>query len=113
MPHRVALASLSGKFIDTHFGHAERFAIVDLFPERYELVELRKARRACGPNGHDERAFDAILDVISDCEALLVERIGYGAAQYVASRGIRVFEAPYPIDDVLEKLIEDHILDKP
>ncbi len=113
MPHRIALASISGKFVDTHFGHAERFAIVDLFSDRYELVELRKVRRACGPSGHDERAFDAILDTLTDCEALLVERIGYGAAQYVAAKGIRVFEAPYPIDDVLNKLMADRILDKP
>jgi nitrogen fixation protein NifX len=113
MPHRIALASHDGKFIDTHFGHAERFAIVDLFPERYELVELRPVKRACGEGGHDEGAFDAILNTLSDCEALLVERIGYGAAQYVASKGIRVFEAPYPIDDVLKKLIAGGTLDKP
>ena len=112
MPRRIALASHDGKFIDTHFGRAERFAIVDLFPERFELVELRNVRRACGPTGHDEGAFDAILDALSDCEALIVERIGYAAAQYVASKGMRVFEAPYPVEDVLFKLIADGTLEK-
>ena len=94
MPHRVALASTSGKFIDAHFGRADRFAIFDLTPEGYAFVEVRSVERACGPEGHDECAFDAILDALSDCEAVLVSRIGMGAARYVRAKGMRVFEAP-------------------
>ena len=75
-------------------------------------LELRPANRACGPNGHDENAFDQILDALFDCEALSVERIGYGAAQYVASKAFRVFDAPYAIEDVLKKLVADGTLEK-
>lgn len=111
MTHRIAIATSTGKFIDLHFGHADRFLIVDVDEAKYAVVETRQVSPACRGAGHDENAFDSTIELLRDCEGVFVSRIGHGAAQYVLERGLRVFEAPYFIDDVLKKLIEDRLLD--
>lgn len=111
MAHRIAVASSDGKVINQHFGHADRFYIVDVEDNSYSFVETRFHEPACGDQGHSNEVFDSILELLSDCQGIFVSRIGYGAARYLNSRGMRVFEAPYPIDTVLDKLIARKILD--
>jgi nitrogen fixation protein NifX len=111
MPHRIAIATSTGKFIDLHFGHADRFLIADVGENGYSVVETRHASPACQCLEHEKSSFDASIELLRDCEGVFVSKIGYLAAQYVASRGLRVFEAPYFIEDVLKKLISEQILD--
>ena len=42
--------------------------------------------------------------LLDDCGAVIVSRIGPSVAEYLLNKGLRVFEAPYPISAVLEKL---------
>jgi predicted Fe-Mo cluster-binding NifX family protein len=112
MAHRIAVASSNGRFIDTHFGHAERFDVYELDGEGSSFVETRDARSACLGRGHDESAFEGTLALLSDCEAIFVSVIGYGAAAYLNGKGMRVFESPYfAIPDVLDKVRTEGLLE--
>jgi predicted Fe-Mo cluster-binding NifX family protein len=110
MSHRIAFASSDGKYIDTHFGHADRFIIVDVSETSYAVAETRTVEPVC--DGQDEqRSFDRVGQALSDCEAVFVSRIGRAAAQALFVKGIRVFEAPFFIEDVLNLIISDRLLD--
>lgn len=112
MGRRIALASFNGKAVDQHFRQAERFEIVDLEEDSYVFVETRHRPRNHKP-GHHTAVFDDIARLLADCEGVFVSQIGAGAARYLNSIGFRVFEAPYPVKGVLEKLLADRILDQP
>lgn len=111
MPHRIALASSDGKVINQHFGHADRFHIVDLNEDNYAFVETRHHLPACNNQEHHNNSFDSILELLADCEGVFVSRIGLGAASYLNAKGLRVFEAPYPIESVLNQLLAEKLLD--
>lgn len=99
MPIRVALASSSGEFVDMHFGLAIAFEVYDVSADGYEFVDRRDAFNG-GACNEDE--FGRVADVLTDCGALFVARIGPSAVQFLADRGFRVFEAFYPVEVVLQ-----------
>ncbi len=108
---RIALVSNSGVYIDEHFGRARFFRIYELTDDGYSFLESRDAVDACQhARRHDKTDFDRIVDLVSDCDALLVQRIGEGAASYLISKGVRVFEVSGSIDAVLGKFIADKLL---
>ena len=72
---------------------------------------MRDAVAACQHQlGHDTTRFDKIIELLSDCDALLVQKIGPGAAEYLIRKNVRVFEVSGSIDAVLKKFISDKIL---
>ncbi|MBQ6675938.1 MAG: dinitrogenase iron-molybdenum cofactor biosynthesis protein [Ruminococcus sp.] len=102
---RIAVATHSGELIDEHFGHAKFFRVYEISEGGYELLEVRDAVAACQHAlGHDTTRFDKIIELLSDCDALFVEKIGIGAAAYLIERGVRVFEAKGSIEALLQKL---------
>ncbi len=108
---RIALASSNGDDIDEHFGRAKFFRIYELTRDGYSFLESRDAVAACQhARTHSKTDFDRIADLLSDCDALLVQRIGEGAASYLISKGVRVFEVSGSIDAVLGKFIADKLL---
>jgi Uncharacterized conserved protein len=106
--YRIAAASTDGTMIDSHFAQAECFYIYDIADESYAFVEKRHIAAALT---HSEAAFDKVRLLLHDCTAIVVEKVGYGAAQYLLEKGLRVFEAPYPVDSVLSKLAKLKILE--
>lgn len=104
MAFRVAAASSDGEQIDLHFGQAHTFYIYELTEESARFVEKRSMLLT---DGHSTEKFRDLSQALKDCDALLVSQIGPAAAQYVLQAGLRVFEAPYPIEPVLEKLRAD------
>jgi nitrogen fixation protein NifX len=112
MARRIAVASSDGRVVDTHFGHAESFFVYEIEGTSASFVESRRAAAACSKGGHDESSFDATLAALSDCTAIVVSVIGYGAAAYLGSKGMRVFESPYfEARDVVAKIAADGLLD--
>lgn len=106
MPKRIAIASTDGKVINEHFGHADHFYIVDIDENRYQLAETRVSRPSCtGETEHAPDRFAAVLDLLADCDEILVSRIGISALNYAASRGVKVTEAPGLIAEALKKYI--------
>ncbi|MDR1778212.1 MAG: dinitrogenase iron-molybdenum cofactor biosynthesis protein [Clostridiales Family XIII bacterium] len=103
-PHRLAVSTTDGLTVYVHFGQAVRFWIYDLVDGVYEYVEQRDVPRGCGPDGHSTEVFDVILEILSDCEAVVVGKIGPGAAEYVLSRGLRIFQGPGVLEVTLPKV---------
>lgn len=108
MGKRIAVASSDGENIDLHFAQAYQFDIYEIEETESRFVERRSGIRI---SFHDEQAFEQVLSMLHDCMAVFVSRIGYGAARYVFARGMRVFEAPFPVQAVLSKVINKRILD--
>ncbi len=107
MLHRIAMASTDGTVINQHFGQAERFYIYELSDTDYKFIDIRNKSAV---TVHSEDEFDRVLKLIYDCDSIFVSCIGQGAARYLNSKGMRVFEAPYSVSAVLDKLIDKGIL---
>lgn len=108
MSIRIGLASIDGAYVDQHFGSARYWQIYDVDGEG-TFVETRKTKPTC--NGHCEGGFEAQLEVLSDCEALFVSKIGEGAALTMLQKGKRVFEAAGPVEDILDAVVEQGLLE--
>lgn len=108
---RLAVATSDGFTVNEHFGHAKFFRVYDINQSGYDFIEVRDAVTACQHRlGHDTTRFDKIIELLSDCDALLVQKIGEGAAAYLIAKNVRVFEVSGSIDAVLEKFIADKII---
>ncbi|MBP1536858.1 MAG: dinitrogenase iron-molybdenum cofactor biosynthesis protein [Ruminococcus sp.] len=108
---RLAVATSDGFTVNEHFGHAKFFRVYDINQSGYDFIEVRDAVAACQHRlGHDTTRFDKIIELLSDCDALLVQKIGEGAAAYLIAKNVRVFEVSGSIDAVLEKFIADKII---
>ncbi|MDR2089587.1 MAG: hypothetical protein LBP73_09560 [Clostridiales Family XIII bacterium] len=103
MGKKIAIPTTDRLTLYKHFGSADAFQIVEFSEDgsEWSFGELRKAQRACGGGSHDARVFDDIIALLSDCDAVVVGKIGPGALEYLISHGMRVFEAT----GVLEKII--------
>lgn len=107
---KIAIASTGGREVDEHFGHAKFFRIYELSGDSFSFTEVRDAVAACQHSlGHDVTHFDKIIELLSDCDALFVQKIGQGAAAYLIERGVRVFEVSGEIDAVLKKINESKL----
>ena len=64
MVYRIAIASTDGIVVNQHFGHAERFHIIELDAEteKYEYTETREAERVCQGHYHHDSSFDKVID---------------------------------------------------
>lgn len=108
---KVAVATSDGFTVNEHFGHAKFFRVYELGESDYTFLEVRDAVAVCQHQlGHDTTRFDKIIELLSDCDALLVQKIGEGAAAYLIQKKVRVFEVSGSIDAVLDKFIADRIL---
>ncbi|MDR0875974.1 MAG: diguanylate cyclase [Clostridiales Family XIII bacterium] len=110
--HRIALATTDKLTIHQHFGHAEGYEITDVDTDTgsFDFVEYREVVPPCKAGDHSDAVFDAVLEALSDCEAIAVGKIGPGAADYVLKKGMRIFEAPGVIEKIIETLIDKKML---
>ncbi|HEX2927912.1 MAG TPA: NifB/NifX family molybdenum-iron cluster-binding protein [Ruminiclostridium sp.] len=107
MAYRIAVASSDGINIDLHFAKASQFYIYDIRDDGFDFFELRKCDAV---HSHSETEFDSTLETLRDCKAVVVSKVGTGALTYLSAKGLRAFEAPYPIEIVLDKMISKKIL---
>ena len=101
---KVAFATNDGEHINEHFGWTELFAVYDVTPRSFSLVELRPI-----PHTEDHEEADKIqhrVDVIRDCAMLHVTAIGGSAAAKVIRARIHPVksEGDPTIVSILEKL---------
>ena len=110
MVYKVAVSSTDGKVVNQHFGHTERFCIFEIADDgKYEFLELRSVQACCHQGEHETDAFSAVLNKLRDVQAVIVSKIGRGAADFLESNGITVYEAPYPIEPLLEKITQEKL----
>lgn len=107
---KIAVASTDSVNINEHFGKAAFFRVYEITDGNYSFLELRDAVAACQhARTHSQTDFDRVIDLLSDCDAVFVSKIGEGAAGYLISNGLRVFEVSGEINAVFEKIIEDKV----
>jgi predicted Fe-Mo cluster-binding NifX family protein len=105
MGWRVAAASVEGTMVTEHFGRAKSFYIVDIQPDgSFEVRERRDVDPLCEGGGHSESAFASTVQLLRDCVAVLVAKIGPTARKELELAGITVFEQPIKLEDAAQKL---------
>lgn len=107
MAYRIAFASSDGKVINQHFGRTQKFLIVEIDEEVAKFLETRENDPSCQEFQHTEDAMARSISLISDCKAVYVAKIGHGAITRLDEAGIKSYETPYFIEDVIDKLLMD------
>jgi predicted Fe-Mo cluster-binding NifX family protein len=104
MTHHIALSSWDGKAVYEHFGRTKTFQIFSLDAAGYAFIEKRHVEQCCYGGEHEVSAFDNVLAVLSDCDAVVVGKIGPGASDYLTDKGLKVFVTEGSIEDVMNEL---------
>ena len=107
MGFRVAVASSDGKVVNTHFGRASSFLVFDQQQdESFELLEKRDVTPICREYEHHEDDLKDLLDTISDCQGVLVSRIGVEADLALRCQGQEAYIITDYIHTALQTLNE-------
>lgn len=105
---RLAIASTDGKTVNQHFGRTPIFLIIEI-DECYQsrFLEARDNTPACASGEHDDQALARSVELLSDCQALFVLRVGNHARILLERTGMEVLEvADYFIDTAIEGYIK-------
>lgn len=100
---RVAVATKGLGLVNEHFGHADRFEIYDVNADGAQWLAQRPVTPYCLGGHGAAAALDDIIATLSDCEAVLVSRIGAGPDDRLRDAGIE------PVQDY--NVIETALLD--
>ena len=107
MAIRAAVASSDGKIVNRHFGKADCFLIFELRDGEFRYIEKRNTVPCCNMWTHEESSFENTAKALSDCSVIIAGHIGRDAADFMENRGFAVYEAPFPISAVLDKLVKE------
>jgi predicted Fe-Mo cluster-binding NifX family protein len=103
---RIAVASKSGTEVDQHFGHAERFLIYDCAcgkPTPLGEVQVEKYCSFDQDHPFRHRQFNAIVDALQGCRAVVTAMIGDLPRQELKNVGIESITTGGPIDQAILK----------
>jgi hypothetical protein len=70
----------------------------------WRFLEFRGTTPSSGSGGHDDEALRQSAEMLGDCRAALVSKIGPGAERTLSRAGITAFEKSGPMDCALQKL---------
>lgn len=101
---RIAVASRSGTEVDQHFGHAERFFIYEFNQGKPQQVAEVAVEKYCSyvpehPFRHPQ--FNAIVEALAGCRAVVTAMIGDYPRQELAKAGLTHVAATGPIEAAL------------
>lgn len=117
MAYKIAVATSDGKKVDTHFGMAEDFTIIEVSDDgNYQEVERRPAAKAClgscstvpkdGKTQHsaEDNALLVAAENLADCSYVLAAKIGPGAVRALAVKNITAFDIVMDVDEAIGKI---------
>jgi nitrogen fixation protein NifB len=96
MTVKVAVARHPQAPGNAHFGYADRFEILDASLDPPVLLEVRENLPHCGEDGGDHALLDDVVDLLSDCVAVVVAKVGPCGREALLSRRIVVVEHDGP-----------------
>jgi predicted Fe-Mo cluster-binding NifX family protein len=107
---KVAFASIDGTEVDQHFGSARYFQIYEINKETQDskFIETRKTTPSC--KGNCDGGFKDVYEILKDCNLVFVSKIGEGAAGFMISKNIRVFEASGAVEDIILEVLNNDII---
>ncbi|MBZ2165271.1 NifB/NifX family molybdenum-iron cluster-binding protein [Methanobacterium spitsbergense] len=104
---KIAVASTDGKIIDLHFGDADQFLIFKIKNGEGIFQEIRK-KTEIPLNNHQER-WVASIDLITDCKAVLCNKIGNEPTVELRKLGIKPIQLDCDVKDAVKECSE-HLL---
>lgn len=104
---KIAVASTDGKVVNQHFGRADSFLILEADEDtaQFKLAEQRNAVPVCHGGDHEDQQMKEAVSNLSDCQYVLVSRIGVRARNELEALGLAVYEIPGIISESVDKLI--------
>jgi len=112
---KIAIVTDNEKTISQHFGRARGFVVLTLKNGRVAHRETRQRTGGCDGHEHSHdhagshagHNCGALVELISDCGAVLVNRMGGGLFQRLQAAGIRpVFTDLNSIDEAVRALLQ-------
>ncbi|MBI5132702.1 MAG: dinitrogenase iron-molybdenum cofactor biosynthesis protein [Rhodopseudomonas palustris] len=109
---KVAIATGDGISVTEHFGYATRFQIWDFADGSPRQLETRPNRPACGADRSAQRRepMDESVELVADCRAVIVARIGECGVDRLTALGILAFETEDAVDSAVRELAESGLL---
>lgn len=101
---KAAVGSSDGKVVNVHFGRASQFLIFNVSREGYEFEEIRKSKPGCSNLSKPVGTMKETIELIKDCDYVLVSKIGRAMVERLKEVGIIALEMPNFIEDVLHDL---------
>ena len=104
MSYKIAVATSDGHTVDTHFGHASDFTIIEVADDgSFSEVERRDAFAACDGTCSDDAMERAAVN-LADCEFVLAAKIGPHAINALARHGITPLDCVIAVDEAVVKI---------
>lgn len=103
---QIAVATKSGMVVDQHFGQVSELYVYEykngnaVFKERRPIKKYCSGSEECETN---EDKITGIINTISDCDAVIVMRIGEAPKMKLTQKGIKVFTTYDRIEDSVKK----------
>ncbi|MDR3332854.1 MAG: hypothetical protein LBT08_09500 [Synergistaceae bacterium] len=106
MAYRAAIASTDQENVNEHFGRCRVFLIAEANEDdgSYKLTERRPVASACpscGRLGESDDAINRVVEALSDCDYVIVSRIGRWPDSLLYERGIQSVEYRGVIKDAM------------
>jgi nitrogen fixation protein NifB len=113
---KVAIATGDGVTVTEHFGYATGFQIWDFSDGAPRLLETRSNIPACGADRRTAAARDPMdisVDLVADCKAVIVARIGECGVNRLTALGILAFETDDAVEIAVRELTDSGLLREP
>lgn len=101
---QIAVATRGGGLVNQHFGHAREFQIFEVSSTGTKLLGHRRVDAYCQGGDGDDDVLKTVIRAISDCQAVLVAKIGHCPRRDLEKAGI------IPIDQYAHEPIESSIV---
>ena len=103
----IAVATKTGREIDQHFGHAERFLIYNVDDGIASLVDERKVERYCTYDPEHPLRAHILADIaatLAGCRAIVCSQIGQAPRDEMERLGFSTFALAGEIGPALAEL---------
>jgi len=107
MAYKIAIASSNGESVNQHFGQAGNFLIYEVTDEGVKFIEDREVDAASGGTEHSEAGLNRVAEILQDCKAVFVLKIGMKASRYLYQRDIKSFQVDFPLSYIFETLLKN------
>ena len=103
----IAVATKDGKFINQHFGHAERFLVFEVDGAAVRLVDEKKVEKYCSyDEAHPLRGhvLRGIAEALQGCRAIVCSQVGPAPQEEMSRLGFEVYTLEGEINSSLLEL---------
>jgi nitrogen fixation protein NifX len=106
MAYRIAIASSDGQAVDQHFAKAENFLIYEITDGNVDFVEDRVVNVGLAEGFHSDARIEGISNLLSDCKAVFILKIGERAIRHLNINGIKSFAVDFSLHYIFTMLLK-------